>query len=151
MATDRLIPRPPRAPTPPRDESSSQSSTGSLENYMLSPAKSSFDPKSLSPMDENFPSVKHASIPTFTTTLPLADQDPNSMQSPMSEMSSSQMSTTSKRNSLMVEDHNGVFNFQPGLMAKSPISKSVGSSPSVIRVDRLMRYRASEHWTTAWS
>lgn len=62
-------------------------------------------------------------VPTITTTtLPLAEKDTNSVYTPMS------VESTGSRNSmLMVEDANGVFNFQPGLMSKGPVAKAVRS------------------------
>ena len=70
---------------------------------------------------------RQSSIPSIvTTTIPLAEQDTNAfggLYTPMTADSGNSMG--SKRSSLMVEDHNGVFNFQPGLMAKGPVAKSV--------------------------
>ena len=125
MASNLPTVLPPRTPTPPPDDSPS-SGTG-FNGFMLSPAQSNFDARS--PMDENFMPSQQGSIPSITTTtIPLGEQDTNSIYSPMSADSRGPLSSdsgASKRNSLMVEDHNGVFNFQPGLMAKGPVAKSV--------------------------
>ena len=119
-------PLPPRTPTPPPEDSSSSAGSGP-DGFMLSPAQSQFDGLSLSPMNENFMPSRQSSIPSIvTTTIPLAEQDTNSfggLHTPMTADSGASMG--SKRSSLMVEDHNGVFNFQPGLMAKAPVAKSV--------------------------
>ena len=72
-------------------------------------------------MDENFLVNRHGSAPAFaTTTIPLSPKDPNNTYSPMSVESN-----TSYGSSLMVEDSKGVFNFQPAVMAKAPVTKSV--------------------------
>lgn len=79
-------------------------------------------------MDENFSLARNGSMPSFTTTiLPLAESDANSVYSPMSVESND--STGRRPSSLMVEDANGVFNFQPASMAKAPITKSVSTPP----------------------
>ena len=110
---------PPRTPTPPLDEDED------LDRFANSPTKSVYDPTSLSPMDENFPVQRYSSRDGYaTTTLPLSASDPNSLNSPMSVESN-----TSYGSTLMVEDSKGVFNFQPSLMPKAPVTKSV-SSPS---------------------
>ena len=110
---------PPRTPTPPLDEDED------LDRFANSPTKSVFDPTSLSPMDENFPVQRYSSRDGYaTTTLPLSASDPNSLNSPMSVESNASYGST-----LMVEDSKGVFNFQPSLMPKAPVTKSV-SSPS---------------------
>lgn len=94
---------------------------GDLDRFANSPTKSVFDPTSLSPMDENFPVQRYSSRDGYaTTTLPLSASDPNSMNSPMSVESN-----TSYGSTLMVEDSKGVFNFQPSLMPKASVTKSV--------------------------
>ncbi|KAL6721621.1 cation diffusion zinc membrane transporter Zrg17 [Lecanora helva] len=110
---DRPIPLPPRTPTPPPEDESPNGFQGS-------PIKSTFDPTSLSPMDENFPVTRYASAPGFaTTTLPLNSGDTNSVYSPMSIESNG-----SYGGNLSAEDAKGVFNFQPASMAKAPVTKS---------------------------
>ena len=82
-------------------------------------------------MDENFPVNRNGPLPTFlTTNLPLVENDTNSIYSPMSVESNEGSFNQSRRpSSLMVEDANGVFNFQPASMAKAPVTaKSVGLS-----------------------
>ncbi|KAL9640027.1 MAG: hypothetical protein Q9164_000562, partial [Protoblastenia rupestris] len=116
-ATDRPIPLPPRTPTPPPEVS--------LDGFSNSPTKSAYDPTALSPMDENFSVSRTGSIPTFTTTnLSLQENDATSFYSPMSVESneSSNINTSRRPSSLMVEDANGVFNFQPASMAKAPLT-----------------------------
>lgn len=124
MASNLPNPLPPRTPTPPPEDDSNSAGTG-FDGFMLSPAHSQFD--ALSPMNENFMPSRQGSIPSITTTtIPLEERDTNSfggLYTPMTADSST--SIGSKRSSLMVEDHNGVFNFQPGLMAKGPVAKSV--------------------------
>lgn len=121
MASAQGIPLPPRTPTPPLDEYG-------LNGYSNSPTHSVvFDPNSLSPNDENYPANKYGSlgpIPTFTkTTMDLGESDNMSVYSPMSTQSNG--SGGGKGGSLMAEDSNGVFNFQPATMPKGPIIKSV--------------------------
>ncbi|KAL9126543.1 MAG: hypothetical protein Q9217_004423 [Psora testacea] len=116
-ASDRPIPLPPRTPTPPPEDN--------LDDYSNSPTKSAHDPAALSPMDENFPIARNGSIPAlFTTNLSLQENDVNSIYSPMSvESNESNYVNQSRRpSSLLVEDANGVFNFQPASMAKAPLS-----------------------------
>ena len=111
---------PPRTPTPPLDED------GDLDRFANSPTKSFFDPTSLSPMDENFSAQRYSSRDGYaTTTLPLSASDPNSLNSPMSVESN-----TSYGSTLLVEDSKGVFNFQPSLMPKAPVTKSVNTPHS---------------------
>ena len=123
-SSDRPIPLPPRTPTPPPEDN--------LDGFSNSPTKSVYDPTALSPMDENFSPARTGPIPTFATTnLALAETDTNSIYSPMSMDSneSGNINSSRKMNSLMVEDTNGVFNFQPATMAKAPVSaKSVCQS-----------------------
>ena len=100
----------------------SSSDSSGMDGYMNSPAKSAFEDPIRSSIDENAPIIRRPPVPTITTTtLPLNEQDTNSsIYSPMS------VDSTGSRNSmLMVEDHNGAFNFQPGLMAKGPVAKAV--------------------------
>lgn len=107
---------PPRTPTPPLDNEDV------LDRFANSPTKAAFDPMSLSPMDENFSVQRYNSAPGYaTTTLPLTASDPNLMFSPMSIESNG-----SHKSTFMVEDEKGVFNFQPSLMPKAPVTKSVG-------------------------
>lgn len=126
MASNFPNPLPPRTPTPPPDDDDNNPSIAGLDGFMLSPAQSQFD--ALSPMNENFMPLRQGSIPSITTTtIPLEEKDTNTfggLYTPMTADSSTSMGG-SKRNSLMVEDHNGVFNFQQGLMAKGPVAKSV--------------------------
>ena len=79
-------------------------------------------------MDENFSVSRNGLLPTFVTTnLPLVENDTNPIYSPMSvESSESNFNQSRRPSSLMVEDSNGVFNFQPSTMAKAPVTaKSV--------------------------
>ena len=127
---------PPRTPTPPLDED------GDLDRFANSPTKSTFDPTSLSPMDENFTVHRHSSRDGYaTTTLPLSASDPNSLNSPMSVESN-----TSYGSTLMVEDSKGVFNFQPSLMPKAPVTKSVNTLLPNIAIPTILTPNFPEHW-----
>lgn len=125
MASNLPVPAPPRTPTPPPDDQpqSEYLSGLGLDGFLNSPAKSSFDPNSLSPMDENFPTRSHRSTNGMGPPPLLAPSptDTNSL-SPMS------IDSAGSQTSVMVEDGKGVFQFQPTTLSKSPITKSVGIS-----------------------
>lgn len=117
-----ILVSPPTPPTPPPDNGEG------LDRFQNSPTKSVFDPTSLSPMDENFPTSRYGSMhsPGFqSTTLPLGSADTNSLYSPMSVESTT--SYGSYGSAHQVEDPKGVFNFQPLTMPKSSVTKSVSS------------------------
>ena len=122
-----------------------------MEGFNHSPAKSAFEEPLSAGKDENAHAYLRPMIPTITTTtLPLAEQDTNSFNSPMS------MESTGSRNSmLMVEDPHGAFNFQPGLMSKGPVAKAVSMRP-LRSAQKESRYRCTdfqitEHRATARS
>jgi len=146
MAPFQAIPLPPRTPTPPPEDND-------LEGFSNSPTNSVFDPNSLSPMDENYPTYKYGSLgslPTFTkTTLELGEADNMSVYSPMSVHSNG--SGGGKCGSLMAEDSNGVFNFQPASMPKGPVVKSVRSLPPSLSLTARLSVDKIEHRTTAWT
>lgn len=125
MAFNFPIPAPPRTPTPPPEDQYQRNgeriSGLGLDGFLNSPAKSSFDPNSLSPMDENFPARIHGSTNTMgpPSLNSLSPADTNSLYSPMS------IDSAGSQTSLMVEDSKGVFQFQPTTLSKSPITKSV--------------------------
>ncbi|KAG8530369.1 uncharacterized protein KY384_004871 [Bacidia gigantensis] len=138
---DRPIPLPPRTPTPPPDDP--------LGGFSNSPTKSVYDSSALSPLEENFSTSRNGPMPTFlTTTVSLAESDPNAMHTPISlDSNGSSRLNDGRKPSLMVEDANGVFNFQPASMAKAPVNaKSVCTpAPSLIEEQQAdMEY--SEHW-----
>ena len=133
-APDRPIPLPPRTPTPPPEDG--------LAGFSNSPTKSVHDSNALTPMDENFPMRRNASIPSFvTTTVHLAENDANTLHTPASIDShdGAKVIEPRKSSTLMVEDANGVFNFQPSSMAKASVTaKSVGHlSPRFIPSDKV--------------
>ena len=146
MASFRPSPLHPRTPSPLRDSSSS---TGSgVDEFSNSPIKLTFNGPASSNLDENFPAMQKTNVPTITTTtLPLAEQDTNSFYSPMS------MESAGSRNSLlMVDDHNGAFNFQQGLMAKGPVAKAVSvGSPDELLLKSTDKAFSAEHRSTSRS
>lgn len=137
MASHLPIPAPPRTPTPPPDDGQLGDRVYGLglEEYLTCPAQSTFDPNSLSPMDENCQSGRrYGATARGLTTNPLGLSpmtDSSSLYSAFSIESSwgSQPSTGA-----LVEktDGKGMFNFQPTSLAKSPVSKSV-CFPSTLR------------------
>lgn len=117
------IPAPPRTPTPPPDDQPPGEHMAGLglEGFSNSPAQSVFDPHSLSPMDENFPGRRYGSIAStggFSSN-PLSPVDTNSLYSPMS------IDSAGSQGSALMENGKGAFNFQPTVLAKSPVTKSV--------------------------
>lgn len=99
-----------------------------LDGYLNSPVKSAFDPKSLSPMDENFPVGRYGSAHAYsaqaTPLNPLSPLDANSLYSTRVPNSASSLT------SMSTDDGKGIFNFQSAPLVKSPVTKSVGASLS---------------------
>lgn len=122
MAFTLPIPAPPRTPTPPpEDQPQGEHVLGlGLDGFLNSPAKATFDPSSLSPLDETFHAARYGSMGPPPN--PLGSIDTNSFYSRMSIDSAGSQSST------VMEDGKGVFQFQPTTLAKSPVSKSVGMS-----------------------
>lgn len=90
-----------------------------LDGYVNSPVKSAFDPRSLSPMDENFPVGRYGSAHAYSAhPTPLSPLDANSLYSMRVPNSAGSLSSIS-------DDGKGIFNFQSTTLAKSPITKSV--------------------------
>ena len=128
MASNLPIPAPPRTPTPPPEDDYQENSGMGIDGYLNSPAKSTFDPNSLSPMDENFPIGRYGSAPSFPpssaasgSSNPLSPIDPN-VSAPYSPMS---LDSAGSAGSVMTENSKGVFKFQPTSLSTSPIAKSV--------------------------
>lgn len=122
MAFTLPIPAPPRTPTPPPDDQPrAEHVLGlGLDGFMHSPAKATFDPGSLSPLDETFQAARYGSMgPPLP---PLSSIDTNAFYNRMSSDSAGSQS------SIIMEDGKSVFQFQPTTLAKSPVSKSVGMS-----------------------
>lgn len=125
------IPAPPRTPTPPPDDQPAGEDMAGLglEGFSNSPARSIFDPQSLSPMDENFPGRRYGSIASTggLSSNPLSPMDTNSLYSPRS------IDSAGSQGSGLMENGKGVFNFQPTALAKSPVTKSVSLFLDVLR------------------
>lgn len=100
---------------PPQDEDES------LAGFSNSPTKSVHE----HPFgDENFSAQRNVPILTLVTTTAPSAESTNSV--PQNTPQDSHDGLPRKSNTLMVEDANGVFNFQPASMAKLPVSaKSV--------------------------
>lgn len=103
-----------------------------LDGFLNSPIKSTFDPSSLSPRDETFHAARYGSM--GPPPIPLSATDPNSFYSRMS------IDSAGSQSSVIMEDGNGVFQFQPTTLAKSPVSKSVSLA--------LRLLYAHTHWLT---
>ena len=131
MASHLPIPAPPRTPTPPPDDSPSlgdQIHGLGLEGWLISPARSTFDPNSLSPMDENYHSGRRYGAATRgLTTNPLSMSSMSDSSSLYSASSIDSASGSQPNTGALLEktDGKGMFNFQPTSLAKSPVSKSV--------------------------
>ena len=125
MANNMPIPAPPRTPTPPPEDTQPGMAGLGLDGMgdLLSPTKMSFDPNTLSPMRENFALGRYATgtSGTASSSQPLSPTSTNSIYSSMSTESNGSYAGTP------VLDGKGPFNFQPMSLAKSPISKSVGT------------------------
>lgn len=138
MASQLPIPAPPRTPTPPPDDGQppgDQIHGLGLEGYLTSPARSTFDPNSLSPMDENYQSGRrYGATARGLTTNPLAISPMTDSSSLYSAFSIESSSESQPNTGVLVEktDGKGMFNFQPTSLAKTPVSKSV-CSPSTPR------------------
>lgn len=131
MASHLPIPAPPRTPTPPSDDGQlpgDQIYGLGLEEYMPSPARSTFDPSSLSPMDENYQSGRrYGATARGLTTNPLGMSSMTDSSSLYTAISIEGSSGSQLDTGALVEktDGKGMFNFQPTSLAKSPVSKSV--------------------------
>ena len=125
MADSLPVPAPPRTPTPPSDEEYPEMSGLGLDGMgdLVSPMKPTFDPKALSPMNENFPLSRYGSSTSIIGSLasPLSPMSTNPLYSPMSLDSAGSLSSNNQ------EDGKSPFNFKPMSLAKSPVSKSVGN------------------------
>ncbi|KAL8736023.1 MAG: hypothetical protein Q9166_000585 [cf. Caloplaca sp. 2 TL-2023] len=122
MALELPIIAPTRSATPPPEGQGDMVNGMGLDGYLNSPVKSAFDPKSLSPMDENFPVGRYGSAHAYSAQIaplnPLSPLDPNSLYSMRVPNSAGSLS------SLSTDDGKGIFNFQSTALAKSPITKS---------------------------
>ncbi|KAI9678679.1 MAG: Endoplasmic reticulum zinc transporter [Caeruleum heppii] len=134
MASSRPLPLPipPRTPTPPPDENErpSTSTTGlGLDNVpFLSPTKATFDPNSLSPMQENFPTQY------MSMSDKLADHSSTSSSGHLRSPANSVYSWSSLDSAGTVRNDQvsgsseaggqGPFNFQTVALAKSPVARS---------------------------
>ncbi|KAI9740192.1 MAG: Endoplasmic reticulum zinc transporter [Cirrosporium novae-zelandiae] len=122
MAASNLpIPIPPRTPTPPSDDEPSSAGLG-VEGLSMSPPKIVFDENSLSPMVDTFPfhsnhghghGHTHGHHPSTSSNLSINPLSP-SLYGSLSESTNNNAS----------EGNNGPFNFQPTVLAKSPVIKS---------------------------
>ncbi|KAI4258551.1 MAG: hypothetical protein LQ352_001186 [Teloschistes flavicans] len=119
MASELPIIAPTRSATPPPD-SQDDLVNGGLDGFLHSPVISAFDPRSLSPMDENFPVGRYGSAQAYSAQPlnPLSPSDANSLYSVKS------MNSVSSRGSISADDGKGVFNFQPTTLTNSPVTKS---------------------------
>ncbi len=122
MAFTLPIPAPPGTPTPPpEDQPGGEHVLGlGLDGFLNSPARSTFDPSSLSPLDQTFQAERYGSM----------KPSPNPVNSADASSSHGRISTDSPggQSGTMMEDGKGVFQFQPTTLAKSPVSKSVSMS-----------------------
>ncbi|KAL9603038.1 MAG: hypothetical protein Q9219_001402 [cf. Caloplaca sp. 3 TL-2023] len=122
MASELEVPiiAPTRSATPPPESYDDPVHGLGLDGFLNSPAKPTFDPHSLSPMDENFPVGRYGSAYAYSAQplYPLSPSDTNSLNGMRSagSIGSPNLATT--------EDTNGAFNFQSVSLAKSPITKS---------------------------
>lgn len=94
-----------------------------LDGFLNSPTKAT-DSSSLSPLDETFHAARYGSMGPPPN--PLHSMDTNSLYNRMSIDSAGSHSST------MMEDGKGVFQFQPTMLAKSPVTKSVGMSATLL-------------------
>lgn len=122
MASSLPIPAPPRTPTPPPDEQQS-----------YQPADQLFNPNALSPM---------APISAIEHTR-------ESSMNPSSPMSPTFPSASSDGQANVKTDDPNPFNFQPTVLAKSPVVKSVGYYSLV--PGKLLLTNTAEHWSATWS
>lgn len=120
MASELPVIAPTRSATPP-PTSQDDLINGGLDGFLHSPAKSAFDPKSLSPMDENFPVGRYGSAQAYSAQPlnPLTPSDTNSLYSMKS------LNGAGSGNSIPLDDGKPIFDFQPISLAKSPVTKSV--------------------------
>ncbi|KAL8857534.1 MAG: hypothetical protein Q9178_005862 [Gyalolechia marmorata] len=122
MASELPIIAPTRSATPPPEGQSDIINGLGLDGYLNSPIKSAFDPKSLSPMDENFPVGRHGSAHAYSAhpapLNPLSPLDTNSLYNMRVPNSAGSLS------SISTDDGKGIFNFQPTTLTKSPVTKS---------------------------
>ena len=141
MASNLPIPAPPRTPTPPPEDDDSNQGNGGMgpDGYLNSPAKATFDPNSLSPMGENFPTGRYGSTPAFplqsaTFPNPLGPTDTNA-SSQYSPMSLDSPGSAGSAGSVLQENAKGVFKFQPTSLSTSPIAKSVSFNYAGLHAD----------------
>ncbi|MCJ1250834.1 Endoplasmic reticulum zinc transporter [Trapelia coarctata] len=116
MAISTPIPALPRTPTPPPDDGPSALTGLGLDGIgdLLSPTNDGYDPRSLSPMSENFSATRYGTSPPKAFAGPLSPASPNSMYGSFSAESNGSGSQNGKN----------PFNFQPMSLAKSPVMKS---------------------------
>ncbi|KAL9582440.1 MAG: hypothetical protein Q9212_003295 [Teloschistes hypoglaucus] len=119
MASELPIIAPTRSATPP-PSGQDDLINGGLDGFLHSPVKSAFDPRSLSPMDENFPVGRYGSAQAYSAQPlnPLSPSDANSLYSMKS------LNSASSRGSVSTDDGKPAFDFQSTTLAKSPITKS---------------------------
>ncbi|KAL8657587.1 MAG: hypothetical protein Q9226_001775 [Calogaya cf. arnoldii] len=118
MNSELPIIAPTRSATPPPEGQGNMLNGLELDGYVNSPVKSAFDPRSLSPMDENFPVGRYGSAHAYSAQpTPLSPLDTNSLYSMRVPNSAGSLSSLS-------DDGKGIFNFQSTTLAKSPITKS---------------------------
>lgn len=139
MASELPIIAPTRSATPP-PSSQDDLINGGLDGFLDSPVKSAFDPRSLSPMDENFPVGRYGSAQAYSAQPlnPLSPSDANSLYSMKS------LNSASSRGSVSTDDGKGAFNFQSTSLAKSPVTKSVGLFVCMSEEEHLLTIRATE-------
>ncbi|KAL8968130.1 MAG: hypothetical protein Q9183_002611 [Haloplaca sp. 2 TL-2023] len=119
MTSELPIIAPTRSATPP-PASHEDMINGGLDGFMHSPVKSARDPRSLSPMDENFPVGRYGTAQAYSaqSSNPLSPSDTNSLYSMRS------FSGPGSANSISLDDGTPIFTFQPTSLAKSPVTKS---------------------------
>lgn len=121
-ASSMPIPQPPRTPTPPIDESLAQTGLGLQGVASATPARlrSDYNPYNLSPMNPESQSSSFGGM-----SAPLASANTDTFYSPLT--------TTSRRSSMSArsEDGSGPFNFEPTVLSKSPLVKSVRYLPGL--------------------
>ncbi|KAL8821842.1 MAG: hypothetical protein Q9223_000200 [Gallowayella weberi] len=125
MASELPIIAPTKSATPPPEGQDDIVNGLGLDGYLNSPVKSAFDPRSLSPMDENFPVGRYGSAHSYSAHSaplnPLSPLDANSLYNMRAPNSAG---STGSVTSMSTDDGKAIFNFQSTPLAKSPITKS---------------------------